>query len=192
MQQYRTRSKQATTAEVLRVISSSPGELEPAFEAMLANASAQCSCHALAALGPESPYFFRGRRALGFDQSSGFNRVYSGRSFPKSILRISREVRIWSSNVFQSFLRCFSFSAFNCALVNNLNLSDMGAPLRVSTDGSVVKKRPGMSYRFDRFSFLETRIAEIGRSGCATICSSTSWKSRSRRSIVRTPNRCGL
>src|SRR5262249_62364289 len=48
------------------------------------------------------------------------------------------------------------------------------------------------SLRLRRFGLREIRIVEIGRSGCATIWSSTPSKSRSRRSIVAVLNRCGL
>jgi signal transduction histidine kinase len=53
------REQQAATAEVLRIISSSPGELEPVFHAMLANATRICEANFGSLMLYEGDYAFR-------------------------------------------------------------------------------------------------------------------------------------
>jgi hypothetical protein len=60
----------------------------------------------------------------------------------------------------------------------------------VCVDSLVVKRSQAQRGGCYELSYSGTRIAEIGRSGCATICSSTDWKFRSRRSIAVASKRC--
>ncbi len=64
--------------------------------------------------------------------------------------------------------------------------------LRIRIDVSPTKTGQARSGGCEDFLCLGTSIAEIGRSGCVTICSSTSWKSCNRQSIAAASNSCGL
>ena len=79
--------RETATSEVLRVISSSPGELEPVFQAMLANATRICGAEfgnmflregdtfrAVAVHGPPSTYAERYRREPLLDPNCGTRR----------------------------------------------------------------------------------------------------------------------
>ncbi len=71
--------QQTATSEVLRVISSSPGELEPVFQAMLESATRICEA----------------KFGLMFEYANGMFRALSWRDIPPQLANYSREPRVW-------------------------------------------------------------------------------------------------
>ena len=72
--------QQTATSEVLQVITSSPGELEPVFQAMLANATRIC----------EASY-----GTLWLCEGGGFRAVALHGALPSAFTEQSRDGRIW-------------------------------------------------------------------------------------------------
>ena len=66
--------RQTATSEVLKVISSSPGELEPVFQAILANATDICEAKFGVLFRYENDFFPRGRHA---ERATGAGRIPS-------------------------------------------------------------------------------------------------------------------
>src|SRR6516225_7067067 len=71
--------REKATAEVLRVISSSPGELEPVFQAMLANAMRICEA----------------KFGTMFEFANGAYRALWLRGVPPGLAEYNREWRVW-------------------------------------------------------------------------------------------------
>jgi hypothetical protein len=78
--------QQTATADVLRVISSSPGELEPVFEAMLRNAVRICEA--------------KSGNLMGFDGKAFYLRADLGT--PSAFTEFARQPRIWSNHPHQA------------------------------------------------------------------------------------------
>jgi GAF domain-containing protein len=74
--------QQTATSEVLRVISSSPGELEPVFQAMLENATRICDT----------------KFAQLFAYADGMFRMLSGQNIPPEMAEFQRQPRVWGSD----------------------------------------------------------------------------------------------
>jgi adenylate cyclase len=71
--------QQTATSEVLKVISSSPGELQPVFEAMLANATRICEA----------------KFGILYEFANGAFRALSSLGIPPAFERFHREARVW-------------------------------------------------------------------------------------------------
>ena len=71
--------QQTATADVLKVISSSPGELEPVFQAMLENATRICEA----------------KFGIMFEYSDGKFRALSSRDIPPKLVEHNRKPRVW-------------------------------------------------------------------------------------------------
>src|SRR5438046_7293092 len=71
--------QQTATSEVLGVISSSPGELEPVFQAMLENAMRICAA----------------RFGIMFEYANGAFRALSLLGIPPAFKEFHREARVW-------------------------------------------------------------------------------------------------
>jgi GAF domain-containing protein len=71
--------QQTATSEVLRVISSSPGELEPVFQAMLQNATQLCDA----------------KFGTLFEFTDGAFRALSNLNTPPALVDFNRELRVW-------------------------------------------------------------------------------------------------
>src|SRR6516162_9041451 len=74
--------QQTATSEVLSVISSSPGELEPVFQAMLENATRICDT----------------KFAQLFAYADGMFRMLSGQNIPPEMAEFQRHPRVWGSD----------------------------------------------------------------------------------------------
>jgi signal transduction histidine kinase len=74
--------QQTASADVLRVISSSPGELEPVFQAMLENATRICDS----------------KFAQLFAYADGMFRMLSGQNIPPEMAEFQRQPRVWGSD----------------------------------------------------------------------------------------------
>ena len=87
-EQQRTREltksleQQTATSEVLRVISSSPGSLEPVFEAMLESATRVCGAKFAALWG----------------YTDGMFRMLSSRNVPPELVEFGRQPRVWGAD----------------------------------------------------------------------------------------------
>ena len=74
--------QQTATSEVLRVISSSPGSLEPVFEAMLESATRVCGAKFAALWG----------------YTDGMFRMLSSRNVPPELVEFGRQPRVWGAD----------------------------------------------------------------------------------------------
>src|SRR5262249_26044697 len=71
--------QQTATADVLRIINSSPGELEPVFQAMLGNATRICEA----------------KFGVLFEFADGAFRAPSNLNTPPALIDFNRKLRVW-------------------------------------------------------------------------------------------------